>query len=103
MSPSSSMTNSRRQASFMVCNDNEEVGSMSAEGAQGPFLGSVLERWCGAGKGRAIARSMMISADNAHGVHPNFMDKHDENHGPILRSEERRVGKECRSGWGRCR
>ena len=72
------------QAALLVCNDHEEVGSMSAEGAQGPFLGSVLERWCGAGKGRAIARSMMISADNAHGVHPNFMDKHDENHGPIL-------------------
>jgi aspartyl aminopeptidase len=72
------------EAALLVCNDHEEVGSMSAEGAQGPFLGAVLERWCGAGKGRAIARSMMISADNAHGVHPNFMDKHDENHGPIL-------------------
>ena len=75
---------SGEQAALLVCNDHEEVGSMSAEGAQGPFLGSVLERWCGAGKGRAIARSMMISADNAHGVHPNFMDKHDENHGPIV-------------------
>ncbi|QBM16721.1 putative M18 family aminopeptidase 2 [Marinobacter sp. JH2] len=72
------------EAALLVCNDHEEVGSVSAEGAQGPFLGEVLERWCGAGKGRAIARSMMISADNAHGVHPNYMDKHDENHGPIL-------------------
>ncbi|WP_372964008.1 M18 family aminopeptidase [Marinobacter sp.] len=72
------------EAALLVCNDHEEVGSVSAEGAQGPFLGAVLERWCGAGKARAIARSMMISADNAHGVHPNFMDKHDENHGPIL-------------------
>ncbi len=72
------------EAALLVCNDHEEVGSMSAEGAQGPFLATVLERWCGAGKGRAIAHSMMISADNAHGVHPNFMDKHDENHGPIL-------------------
>jgi aspartyl aminopeptidase len=57
---------------------------MSAEGAQGPFLSSVLERWCGAGKSRAMAHSMMISADNAHGIHPNFIDKHDENHGPLL-------------------
>ena len=75
---------SGEQPALLVCNDHEEVGSVSAEGAQGPFLSSVLERWCGAGKSRAIAHSMMISADNAHGVHPNFIDKHDENHGPQL-------------------
>ncbi|MEE2763972.1 MAG: M18 family aminopeptidase [Pseudomonadota bacterium] len=72
------------EAALLVCNDHEEVGSMSAEGAQGPFLTSVLERWCGAGKSRSIARSMMVSADNAHGIHPNYMDRHDENHGPLL-------------------
>lgn len=72
------------EAALLVCNDHEEVGSVSSEGAQGPFLSAVLDRWCGAGKARAIAHSMMISADNAHGVHPNYMDKHDENHGPIL-------------------
>ncbi|MDN6318164.1 MAG: M18 family aminopeptidase [Marinobacter sp.] len=72
------------EAALLVCNDHEEVGSVSSEGAQGPFLTAVLDRWCGAGKSKAIARSMMISADNAHGVHPNYMDKHDENHGPIL-------------------
>ena len=33
---------------------------------------------------RVIERSMMISADNAHGIHPNFMERHDENHGPLL-------------------
>jgi len=72
------------QPALLVCNDHEEVGSMSAEGAQGPFLENVLERWCGADRVRAIARSMMISADNAHGIHPNYMDRHDENHGPVL-------------------
>ncbi|MCG8519470.1 MAG: M18 family aminopeptidase [Pseudomonadales bacterium] len=73
------------QPSLFVCNDHEEVGSQSAEGAQGPFLASVVERWCGAEvMPRAISRSMMISADNAHGVHPNFADRHDENHGPLL-------------------
>ena len=72
------------EPALLVCNDHEEVGSMSAEGAQGPFLGNVLERWCGDDKARVIARSMMISADNAHGIHPNYMDRHDENHGPIL-------------------
>ena len=73
------------EPALLVCNDHEEVGSMSAEGAQGPFLSSVLDRWCGPeNRSRAVARSMMISADNAHGVHPNYIDRHDENHGPLL-------------------
>ena len=79
------MDASADEPALLVCNDHEEVGSMSAEGAQGPFLSSVLDRWCGAdNRSRVMARSMMISADNAHGVHPNFIDKHDENHGPLL-------------------
>lgn len=73
------------QPALLVCNDHEEVGSMSAEGAQGPFLSSVLDRWVGAdNRARMIARSMMISADNAHGIHPNYVDRHDGNHGPLL-------------------
>ena len=75
-----------KQNTLLVCNDHEEVGSMSAAGAQGPFLKSVLQRLCGSDENtsRMIANSVMISADNAHGVHPNFADKHDSNHGPIL-------------------
>ncbi len=71
---------------MLVCNDHEEVGSMSAAGAQGPFLKTVLQRLCPQPEQLAIAidRSLMISADNAHGVHPNYSDKHDSNHGPIL-------------------
>jgi len=71
---------------LLVCNDHEEVGSMSAAGAQGPFLRSVLERLTVNDEdfARMIARSSMVSADNAHGVHPNYVDKHDDNHGPIL-------------------
>lgn len=71
---------------LLVCNDHEEVGSVSACGADGPFLRSVLERLCGDGEGlsRAMDRSMLISADNAHGIHPNFADRHDEQHGPRL-------------------
>ncbi|WP_423804722.1 M18 family aminopeptidase [Neptuniibacter pectenicola] len=71
---------------LLVCNDHEEVGSMSAAGAQGPMLSQVIERLVPAVEDRVrmLNRSMLISADNAHGVHPNFSDKHDANHGPLL-------------------
>ncbi len=77
---------SDHQNAVLVCNDHEEVGSMSAAGAQGQFLKSVLQRLCGSVEdfARAIDQSMLISADNAHGVHPNYADKHDANHGPVL-------------------
>lgn len=72
--------------SLVVCNDHEEVGSASAEGAEGPFLASIIDRLIGSGetRHRSISRSLMISTDNAHGIHPNFCDKHDPNHGPLL-------------------
>ncbi len=75
-----------KQAKLLVCNDHEEVGSTSACGADGPFLKSVLERICmkPEAMARCIDRSWLISADNAHGIHPNFADKHDANHGPLL-------------------
>ncbi len=72
--------------SVLVCNDHEEVGSDTAAGASGPFLRSVLERITGSPEGlaRAIAHSLFISTDNAHGIHPNYAEKHDQNHGPLL-------------------
>lgn len=77
--------------SLIVCNDHEEVGSGSAAGAQGPLLESVLRRLLAAEAGagsdawdRMISQSMMLSVDNAHGIHPNFADKHDARHGPLL-------------------
>ncbi len=72
--------------SLLVCSDHEEVGSGTASGARGPLLQSVLNGMISEPSQRAtaIARSLMISADNAHGVHPNYIDKHDVNHGPIL-------------------
>ena len=73
-------------SALLVCNDHEEVGSVSAAGANGPLLSSVLQRLAGnIDDYAALAnRSMMISADNAHGIHPNFADRHDDNHGPLL-------------------
>ncbi len=75
-----------QQTAVLVCNDHEEVGSQSSAGAQGPFLRSVLRRLCGDAVGvhRAVQHSMLISADNSHGIHPNHADKHDANHGPII-------------------
>lgn len=72
--------------SLLVCNDHEEVGSASAIGAEGPFLESVLRRLGGEEQKyqRMMARSMLISCDNAHAIHPNYADKHDENHGPKI-------------------
>jgi aspartyl aminopeptidase len=64
------------------------VGSVSCCGAQSNFLASVLQRWLGSSEilARTTHHSLMISADNAHGVHPNYPEKHDEKHGPLLNS-----------------
>jgi aspartyl aminopeptidase len=72
--------------SLLVCNDHEEVGSASAAGAEGTFLKDVLERICPAGESRyrTYQHSLLISTDNAHGIHPNYPSKHESNHGPVL-------------------
>ncbi len=77
---------SQQRGAMLICNDHEEVGSVSAAGADGPFLQTILERIGGDVESRSqmLANSLLISADNAHGVHPNFADKHDANHGPLL-------------------
>ncbi len=74
------------QNSLVVLNDHEEVGSLSSSGAQGPFLKSVLERLIPDVEARqcCINRSLFISTDNAHAVHPNYSDRYDQNHLPRL-------------------
>ena len=74
------------QGMLLICNDHEEVGSQSAEGAQGSFLMSVLGRIYPTTEQlhQVLDASTFISADNAHGVHPNFTNKHDDQHGPKL-------------------
>jgi len=71
---------------LLVCNDHEEVGSLSAAGAQGPMLKATLSRLVPENeeRERCLHNSIFVSVDNAHGVHPNFADKHDGNHGPLL-------------------
>lgn len=73
-----------------VLNDHEEVGSASATGASGPLLETVLERLESARGGNratlltALAASSCISADNAHAVHPNYPERHDPGHRPMV-------------------
>ena len=73
-----------------VLNDHEEVGSSSTTGAGGPFLESVLGRIVAARGGTAedLARSLVssacVSADNAHAIHPNYAERHEPGHRPIV-------------------
>lgn len=71
---------------MIILNDHEEVGSASAGGAAGPFLESVLSRLCRDHEilSRSLEHSMLISADNAHAVHPNYADRHEPNHRPLM-------------------
>lgn len=70
-------------ATVLALFDNEEIGSLTRQGADSTFLSDVLERVCLAcGKGRedmhrAIAGGFMLSADNAHAVHPDSPEKAD--------------------------
>lgn len=75
---------------IVVLNDHEEVGSASTTGADGPLLESVIDTICeGTGMSRAarheaMARSWCLSADNAHAVHPNYRERHDPAHAPVV-------------------
>ncbi len=66
-----------------ACFDNEEVGSGTKQGASSTFLYDVLQRIndnLGFEKEdyyRAVAKSFMVSCDNAHAVHPNHPEKTD--------------------------
>ncbi len=70
--------------------DHEEVGSESTTGAAGPMLEHVLERISLArGVSRsahlaALAGSSCLSTDNAHAVHPNYAERHEPGHRPIV-------------------
>jgi aspartyl aminopeptidase len=74
------------RGALLICSDHEEVGSNSTAGAQGTLLRAVLQRIAGGYDDcvRLIDRSLLVSCDNAHGIHPNFADRHDGNHGPLL-------------------
>ena len=70
--------------------DNEETGSGTKQGAGSPVLSNLLQRMVEAQGGtfddfaRAISRTFMISADNAHAFHPNYGGKYDPTNHPAL-------------------
>lgn len=84
-------TNIRIAALF----DNEEVGSMTAHGADSNLLPVTLQRLANTtivdakdvsltAFEEAIHKSILVSADMAHAIHPNYSDRHEENHRPEM-------------------
>jgi len=71
---------------LFIASDHEEVGSASTSGAGGSFLENTLRRiFPDYNEYVEMTRSsLMISADNAHAIHPNFASKHDSNHAPHI-------------------
>jgi aspartyl aminopeptidase len=84
------LDNEGTEPSLVALFDHEEVGSESTTGAAGPLLETILERIAiASGSDRAgylggLAKSHCISADNAHAIHPNYPDRHDQSHAPLI-------------------
>ena len=91
----------KHKISLIASFDHEEVGSSSAHGACSNFLNSTLERITLALGGsrqdfmKVLTNSFLISADMAHAFHPNYQDRHDSvhrpliNQGPVIKSNAR--------------
>ena len=72
-----------RDVSVYACFDNEEVGSLTKQGAMSTFLADTLARASAAlgrteeDHRRALAGSMLVSCDNAHALHPAHPERYD--------------------------
>ena len=69
------------------CFDSEEVGSRSISGADSTFLSGTLLRIAqciGIDVARLLSNSFMVSADNAHAIHPNHPELADPNNAPVV-------------------
>ncbi len=70
--------------------DNEETGSQTKQGAGSPFLANIIQRIVLAQGGsmddyyRAVEKSFMVSADNAHAWHPNYSERYDPTNHPVM-------------------
>ncbi len=76
-------SDNQSEVTVFTCFDNEEVGSQTRQGAASSFLKETLEKisftlgYVGIKHYQVLARSLLVSADNAHGMHPNYSDKSD--------------------------
>lgn len=69
--------------------DHEEIGSVSAQGAESTFLPAVLQRICELGKESSLfsismVKSFLVSADMAHAMHPNYSSRYENSNTPFL-------------------
>jgi aspartyl aminopeptidase len=83
-------SNKIKETKVLVALDNEEIGSLTAQGANSSILENILERiTLGLKKDRedfrrTLSNSIMISADLAHAMHPNYPEKCDPTNTPML-------------------
>lgn len=72
---------------LISCFDHEEIGSLSQQGADSDFLPSILQRLNEDSAplyAQCCAKSMLVSADMAHAVNPNYAEKYEALHRPKL-------------------
>lgn len=75
---------------IMAIFDNEETGSGTKQGAASPVLANIMQRIASSqgldaeGFYQAIAKSFLVSADNAHATHPNYVEKQDPTNHPQM-------------------
>jgi len=71
-------------AKIVALFDHEEIGSVSAQGAESNFLSSVCERLNVSKLAQSVAQSFLLSADMAHAGHPNYEKKYEKEHQPRI-------------------
>ena len=79
--------NNKKNINVYASFDNEEVGSLTRQGADSDFLISIIERICNdlkLDRYSLIENGMMLSCDNAHGLHPNHPELYDDHNAPEL-------------------
>jgi aspartyl aminopeptidase len=66
--------------------NHEEVGSVSTSGADSSLVPTLLERLSPtpSALAQSVAKSLLVSADMGHALHPNYASKHEENHAPKM-------------------